>query len=72
LTTPNDYSLIYKAEHLLSRKCRPHFHQFSERDLRDILERGGFKIRVIKKFFRSRSGTIARISRNGFFVHAGK
>lgn len=70
LVTPNDYSLIYKAEHLLSRKYRPHFHQFSERDLRDILSQAGFRIMHMEKFFKSRSGTLARISRNGFFVHA--
>jgi len=70
LTTPNDYSLIYKCEHLLSRKYRPHFHQFSERDIRDIFARAQFPIITLKKFFRSRTGTIARISRNGFFIHA--
>lgn len=72
LTTPNDYSLIYKVEHALSRKYRPHFHQFSERDLEDIFKRAGFNVISIRKFFRSASGTIARISRNGFFVHAVK
>ena len=68
LTTPNDYSLIYKAEHLLSRKYTPHFHQFSERDLRNIMDEAGFKIRLLKKFRRGGSGTIARISRNGLFA----
>ncbi len=72
LDTPNDYSLIHKAEHLLSRKYRPHFHQFCERDLRDILERAGFIIVDLRKFHKSRSGTIARISRNGLWVHAKK
>jgi SAM-dependent methyltransferase len=72
MTTPNDYSLIYKAEHLLNRKYRPHFHQFSERDLRDLLGRAGFKIVKLKKFHRSGTGTLARISRNGIFVHAVK
>lgn len=72
LTTPNDYSLIYKAEHLLGRKYRPHFHQFSERDLRDICELAGLEVVSISKFFRSNSGTIARISRNGLFLHAIK
>ena len=70
LSTPNDYSLIYKAEHLLSRKYRPHFHQFSERDLGDIFARAGLKIVTLKKFYRSVGGTIARISRNGFLLHA--
>jgi SAM-dependent methyltransferase len=72
LVTPNDYSLIYKAEHLLSRKYRPHFHQFCERDLHDIMEKSGFEIKHMRKFFKSPSGTLARISRNGFFVHAVK
>lgn len=72
LTTPNDYSLIYKAEHLLSRKYRPHFHQFSERDLRDILEQAGFEVQRLKKFFRSNTGTLARICRNGLYVKARK
>ena len=72
LVTPNDYSLIYKAEHLLGRKYRPHFHQFCERDIHDIMERSGFVIRQMRKFFKSPSGTLARISRNGFFVHAVK
>lgn len=72
LTTPNDYSLIYKAEHLLSKKYRPHFHQFNERDLRDILERAGFEIYSFYKFHRSHTGTLARISRNGLWVSARK
>lgn len=70
LDTPNDYSLIHKAEHILSRKYRPHFHQFSERDLRDIMVRAGFEIIELRKFHKSRSGTIARMSRNGLWVHA--
>lgn len=69
LTTPNDMSLIYKAEHLLGRKYRPHFHQFSERDLRDILEHSGFRIEVMEKFSRG-YGTLARLSRNCFYIVA--
>jgi SAM-dependent methyltransferase len=72
LTTPNDQSLIYKAEHLLNRKYRPHFHQFSAQDLDDICKRAGLEVVTIKKFFRSASGTLARISRNGLFLHARK
>lgn len=72
LTTPNDYGLIYKTEHLLSRKYRPHFHQFCERDLRDIVNKAGLKIITLKKCFHSRSGTIARISKNDFFMHCNK
>jgi SAM-dependent methyltransferase len=72
LLTPNDYSLIYKAEHLLSRKYHPHFHQFREKDLRDILARAGFRIVVVKKLRRGISGTLARISRDRLFVHAQK
>lgn len=72
LTTPNDYSLIYKLEHILSRKYRPHFHQFCERDIRDILTRAGFEIVRLKKVFRSSTGTIARVSRNGFSIHVRK
>lgn len=73
MTTPNDYSLIYKAEHLLSRKYRPHFHQFSERDMCDLMDKAGFRYVEIWKFRKSRySGTLARISRNGLFIHAQK
>lgn len=70
LTTPNDYSLIYKVEHFTSRKYHPHFHQFSEMDLRNIVDRAGFKIIFLKKYFASASGTVARISRNDFLLHA--
>lgn len=72
MTTPNDQALIFKVEHLLNRKYRPHFHQYSERDLRDITELAGFRIVYLKKYFESKHGTIARISRNSFFVHAVK
>jgi len=72
LTTPNDYGLIYKVEHILSRKYRPHFHQFSARDLEDLCKRAGLEVVAIEKFFRSASGTIARVSRNGLFLHARK
>lgn len=72
LTTPNDYSLIYKVEHLTNRKYHPHFHQFSERDLKNIMKRAGFKIVSLRKYFASASGTIARISRNDFLLHAVK
>ncbi|MBK6765297.1 MAG: methyltransferase domain-containing protein [bacterium] len=69
LVTPNDYSLIYKAEHLLSRKYRPHFHQFCERDLLDLFHRAGMKIVHLEAFYKSPSGTLARVSKNGFFMH---
>ena len=69
LTTPNDQSLIYKFEHLISLKYGPHVHQYSERDLRRILELAGFKIVELRKLYRSPCGTLARISRNGLFVH---
>jgi len=72
LTTPNDQGLIYKAEHLLNRKYRAHFHQFSEKDLEDILTHAGFNIIVIKKLHRRDSGTLTRISRDCLFVHARK
>ena len=70
LTTPNDNSLIYKAEHLLGRKYDPHFHQFSMRDLKLLLEKGGWKVVKAWKFFKSGRGTLARVSRNGLFVEA--
>jgi SAM-dependent methyltransferase len=72
LVTPNDHSLIYKVEHVLSSKYRPHFHQFSERDLQDLFRRAGMRIVMLRKFYKSPSGTIARISRNGFFMHVRK
>lgn len=70
LTTPNDSSLIYKAEHLLGRKYAPHFHQFSMCDLNLLLEKGGWKVTKAWKFFKSGRGTLARVSRNGLFVEA--
>jgi len=72
LTTPNDYSLIYKAEHLLERKYEPHFHQFNERDLRWLLEEACFKINKLDKFKRSPKGWLARFSYNSFYVEATK
>jgi len=72
VVTPNDYSLIYKLEHLLSRKYRPHFHQFCERDVRDLFEKSGLRIVTLRKFFKSPTGTVARVSRNGLFIHAVK
>lgn len=72
LTTPNDYSLIYKLEHLLSRKYKPHFHQFNERELRWLLESAGFKDIKINTFKRSNTGYIARFCNNSFFVEATK
>jgi len=72
LTTPNDYSLIYKLEHLLSRKYGPHFHQFSERDLRWLLGAAGFEITRLETFRRSWKGKIARFCNNSFFVEATK
>ena len=72
LFTPNDCSLVYKAQHLLSRKYRPHFHQFCEKDLQDIFVRASFRIVVVKKLRRGISGTLARISRDRLFVHAQK
>ena len=68
LNTCNDYSLIYKVEHLLSRKYKGHFHQFSKFDLRCILKRAGFKILEFRKYFRPTSGTIARISQKEFII----
>lgn len=70
--TPNDYSLIYKAEHLLERKFAPHFHQFSEYDLQQITARAGLKIEHLEKFTRGPVGTLARISRNVFFMVCSK
>jgi len=72
LTTPNDYSLIYKLEHLLSRKYKPHFHQFNERELRWLLEAAGFQDIKINTFKRSNTGYIARCCNNSFFVEATK
>ena len=72
MIVPNDYSLIYKVEHLLSRKYHPHFHQFTSHDLQIILTLAGFKIKTIKKCFRGSSGMVARFSRNDFLVEAIK
>ena len=73
LTTPNDYSLIYKAEHLLSKKYDPHFHQFSESDLRELCRRAGIEILYLRKFRRSAGiGTLARISKNGLLLIGAK
>lgn len=72
LTTPNDYSLIYKVEHLLERKYEPHFHQFTEKDLRLVLDEAGFHINKFEKFKRSPRGWLARFSYNSFYVEATK
>jgi SAM-dependent methyltransferase len=72
LTTPNDYSLIYKAEHLLSRKYEPPFHQFCVDDIEKLLCRAGFNDIKINTHKRSSSGTIARLSNNSIFVKAIK
>ena len=72
LTTPNDYSLIYKLEHLLSRKYGPHFHQFSRSDLLWLLTTAGFKSVSVRTFKRSNTGYIARFCNNSFFVEAWK
>jgi len=72
LTTPNDYSLIYKLEHLLSRKYKPHFHQFNERELRWLLLEAGFTDVKINTFKRSNTGFVARFCKNSFFVEATK
>lgn len=72
LTTPNDYSLIYKLEHLLSRKHGQHFHQFSRGDLLWLLVKAGFGSITIRTFKRSNTGYIARWCNNSFFVEAKK
>ena len=72
LTTPNDYSLIYKLEHLLERKYEPHFHQFTRNDLLWLLTSAGFKSVSVREFKRSNTGYIARWCYNSFFVEAGK
>jgi len=68
--TPNDYSLFYKLQHLLSMKHLTHFHQFNLRELRTLLELAGWKVVTIKKYHRPDSGILSRFSRNGLFVHA--
>ncbi len=71
LTTPNDYSLVYKAEHLIGKKYQPHFHQFSMRDLRLLFEMGGWEIVKSWKFPKiCGKGIIAHISRDGLFMEA--
>lgn len=72
LTTPNDWSLIHRAEHLLGRKYAPHFHQFIEFDLRQIMARAGFEIVSLEKSKRGGSGTISRLSKNLFLLMARK
>lgn len=70
LTTPDDWSLIYRLEHLRGRKYGPHFHQFTEFDLRQIMARAGLSVIHLSSFRRGGSGTIARISKNLFFLIA--
>lgn len=72
LTTPNDYSLIHKLEHLLSIQYEPHFHQFNKKGLLWLLEEAGFKDIKITTFKKSSKGYIARWCRNSFFVEATK
>ncbi len=72
LTTPNDSSLIYKLEHLLGRKYPPHFHQFNEKELQQLLVYARFRDIQISTFKRSNIGYIARWCNNSFFVEATK
>jgi SAM-dependent methyltransferase len=68
LTTPDDWSLIYRINHLRRRKYAPHFHQFTEFDLRQIMARAGFEIVRLERYTRGGSGTLARISMDNFFL----
>lgn len=68
LTTPDDWSFIYRLEHFRLRKYAAHFHQFTEFDLRQLMARGGMKIVHLERFRRGGSGTLARLSKNLFFV----
>jgi len=70
LSTENDNSLLCKTLHLFGWKYRPHFHQFSERDMRDLAERAGFGVRSIKKIrgLRSRIPLMRWLSRTTMFV----
>ena len=72
LTTPNDYSLILKLEHLLSRKLESHFHQFNEYELKWLLTVAQFRQFTIKKFKKTQRGYVARFCNNSFFVEAIK
>jgi len=72
LTTPNDYSFIFKLEHLLERKFVDHFHQFNEWELRWLLQEAGFKKITIKTFKKTNRRFIARFCNNSFFVKAIK
>ena len=54
------------------RKSRPHLHLYTERDLRDLFHISGMRIVHLEKFYKSPSGTIARVSKNGFFMHVRK
>ena len=72
LTTPNDYSFIFKLEHLLERKFVDHFHQFNEWELRWLLQEAGFKKITIKTFKKTNRRFIARFCNNSFFVEAIK
>ena len=72
LTTPNDYSFIFKLEHLLERKFVDHFHQFNEWELRWLLQEAGFKKITINTFKKTNRRFIARFCNNSFFVKAIK
>ena len=72
LTTPNDYSFIFKLEHLLERKFVDHFHQFNEFELRWLLQETGFKKIIINTFKKTNRRFIARFCNNSFFVKAIK
>lgn len=72
LTTPNDYSITLKLEHLLSRKLESHFHQFNEYELEYLFGLTDFKTVKIKKFKKSKKGIIARWCKNSFFIEATK
>lgn len=70
LTTPNDYSLVYKLQHLLSIRHPTHFHQFNIRDLREVFKHARWEIVEMRKYHRPDTGMISKISRNAIFVHA--
>lgn len=70
IVTPNDYSLVYKVQHILSLKHPTHFHQFNVRELRALLKIAGWRVENAIKFHRKDTGLVSKISRNGLFIEA--
>jgi len=72
LCTPDDYSWMNRLQHLLGVKYGGHFHQYSENDLRGLLDKAGFSILEVKRLRQTVKGVIEAHDFGGLFVCAQK